>query len=48
MKTDLFFEDLEALSDYKYRIVISDYDYHPTFRNEDNLEFENPDSKKRR
>lgn len=45
---DLFFEDLEALSDYKYRIVISDYDYHPTFRNEDNLEFENPDSKKRR
>lgn len=45
---DLFFDDLESLADYKYKVVVSDYDYHPTFRDENNLEFENPDSKKRR
>ena len=45
---DLYFDDLEALSDYKYKIVLSDYDYHPTFRDEDDLEFVDPNSNKRK
>ena len=45
---DLYFDDLESLADYRRKIVVSDYDFHPSFRDEDNLEFENPGSQKRR
>ena len=44
---DLYYDDLEALSNYRAKVITSEYDYHPSFRNEDNWEFENPDSKKR-
>ena len=44
---DLFFEDLEALSTYRAKVIVSDYDFHPSFRNEDDLEFVDPNCKKR-
>lgn len=44
---DLYYDDLEALSMYRAKIITSKYDFHPLFRNENDMEFVNPDSKKR-
>ncbi len=45
--SDLYFDQLEALSDYRNKIIFSKYDYYPDVDGYD-MEFDNPDSKKRR